>query len=121
MWAIMIVSTKYMVAAVSVAGIVAGSATAAPAPAPVTTEQFVERCKTDAEFCKIQIMAAEALLEKSRKACLPANVSKDAMATRVQDVVGDVLEEDPDTFKSGPYRQIVDQIIAYLWPCEPIS
>ena len=94
---------------------------AAPAPAPVTTEQFVARCKTDAAFCRIQIMAAEALLERSRKACLPARTSKDAMANKVRDVIADVLEEDPDTFGTGPYRPVVEQIITYLWPCEPIS
>jgi len=104
-----------------VAGIVAAAAMAAPAPAPVTTEQFVARCKSDAAFCKFQIMAAEALLERSRKACLPARTSKDAMANKVRDVIADVLEEDPDTFGAGPYRPVVDQIIAYLWPCEPIS
>jgi hypothetical protein len=103
------------------AAIVSAGALAAPARAPATTEQFVARCKTDAQFCKTQIMAAEALLEKSRKACLPASVSKDAMAAKAQDVIEDVLEEDPDTFKSGPYRQVVDQVISYLWPCEPIS
>jgi hypothetical protein len=97
------------------------SAAAIAAPAPTTTEQFVARCKTDARFCKIQIMAAEALLEKNRKACLPASVSKDAMAARVQDVVADVLEEDPDNFRSSPYRPVVDQLITYLWPCEPVS
>ena len=94
---------------------------AVAAPAPTTTEQFVARCKADPGFCKTQIMAAEILLEKSRKACLPANVSKDAMAIRVQDTIADVLEEDPDTFRSAPYRPAVDQIIAFLWPCEPIS
>src|SRR5882672_5805569 len=99
----------------------ATAAMAAPAPTPVTTEQFVARCKNDASFCKIQIMAAEALLERSRKACLPARISKDAMANKVRDVIADVLEEDPDTFGTGPYRPVVDQIISYLWPCEPIS
>ena len=43
------------------------------------------------------------------------------MAAKVQDVIADVIEEDPDSFKSGPYRAIVDQVITYLWPCEPIS
>ena len=94
---------------------------AAPAAMPVTTEEFVARCKTDAAFCKTQIMAAEALLERSRKACLPGKMSKDAMVTKVRDVVADVLEEDPDTFRTGPYRAVVDQIISYLWPCAPIS
>ena len=105
--------------AVAVAFAVA--AMAAPAKAPVTTEEFVLRCKTDAAFCKTQIMAAEALLERGRKACLPARVTKDAMVERVKDVVADILEEDPDTFRTGPYRAVVDQIITYLWPCEPIS
>ena len=103
------------------AGTIAVAAMAAPAKAPVTTEEFVLRCKTDAAFCKTQIMAAEALLERGRKACLPGRISKDAMAERVKDAVADILEEDPDTFRSGPYRAVVDQIIAYLWPCEPIS
>ena len=94
---------------------------AAPAATPVTTEQFVARCKTDARFCKTQIMAAEVLLERGRKACLPATVSKDAMAAKVQDVIADVLEEDPDTFRTAPYRTAVNQIISFLWPCEPIS
>ena len=103
------------------AGIIAVAAMAAPASTPVTTEQFVARCKSDPGFCKIQIMAAEALLERSRKACLPGSVSKDAMANKVRDVIADVLEEDPDTFGMGPYRTMVDQIITYLWPCAPVS
>jgi len=97
------------------------AAMAAPAATPVTTEQFVARCKSDAAFCRIQIMAAEALLERSRKVCLPARVSKDAMANKVRDVVEDILDEDPDTFRNGPYRALMDQIITYLWPCEPVS
>ena len=107
----------------SIAGILfcATAAMAAPAATPVTTEQFIARCKNDAAFCRTQIMAAEALLERSRKACLPGKMSKDAMVNKVRDVVADVLEEDPDTFGPGPYRAVVDQIIAYLWPCEPIS
>ena len=94
---------------------------AAPASTPVTTEQFVERCKADAGFCRTQILAAHALLERSKKACLPARVTKEAMVERVQESVADVLEEDPDTFRTSPYRGVVDQIITFLWPCEPIS
>jgi len=108
-------------AAVLILAGVASGATAAPAPAPKTTEQFVQRCKSDAQFCKTQILAAHALLERARKACLPSSVPKDAMAARVQDTILDVLEEDPDSFRTLPYRQIVDQLISYLWPCEPIS
>ena len=95
-------------------------ASGAPA-APVTTEQFVERCKTDARFCKTQILAAQTVLERGRKACLAAGLTKDAMVERVQDTIADALEEDPDTFRTASYRQVVDQIISYLWPCEPIS
>ena len=98
---------------------VAGIAVAAPA-APVTAEQFVERCKSDARFCRIQIMAIENTLEKSKKACLPARVTKDAMVQRVQQTVEEIIEEDPD-LKTGPYRQFVEQLIIFNWPCEPIS
>ena len=104
-----------------VAGVFAATALATPASTPVTTEQFVARCKSDAAFCRIQIMVAEALLERNRKVCLPARMSKDAMANKVRDVVEDILEEDPDTFRNGPYRALMDQIITYLWPCEPVS
>ena len=93
----------------------------APAATPVTTEQFVERCKSDLNFCRTQILAAQALLERNRKSCLPARVTKDMMVERVRDTVEDILEEDPDTFRTGPYRAVVDQIIVFLWPCEPIS
>jgi hypothetical protein len=110
--------TRSLAAATILAGIVSA---ASAAPAAMTTEQFVTRCKADARFCKTQILAAHALLERGHKACLPAGLAKDAMAERVQDTVSDVLEEDPDSFRSAPYRQVVDQIIVYLWPCEPIS
>jgi hypothetical protein len=70
---------------------------------------------------KAIVAVASRDLERSRKACLPARVSKDAMANKVRDVIADVLEEDPDTFGTGPYRTMVEQIISYLWPCEPIS
>ena len=95
-------------------------ASAAPAATPVTAEQFVDRCKVDARFCRIQIMAIENAMEKSRKACLPASVTKEAMAARVQETIGEIIEEDPD-LRTGPYRQFVEQIITFLWPCEPIS
>ena len=96
-----------------------GVATAAPAT-PVTAEQFVDRCKADARFCRIQITAIENVLEKSRKACLPASVTKEAMAARVQETIGEIIEEDHD-LRTGPYRRFVEQIITFLWPCEPIS
>ncbi len=121
----MMSSPTHHFAAVILVSLVAGaSAIAAPAPQtskPMAAEQFVTRCKSDARFCKTQILAAHALLERGRKACVPANLPKDAMAERVRDTIGDVLEEDPDSFRNAPYRAIVDQIITYLWPCEPIS
>ena len=99
---------------------VTGVASAAPAATPVTAEQFIDRCKSDARFCRIQIMAIENAMEKSRKACLPARVTKDMMAARVQDTIGDIIEEDPG-LRTGLYRQFVEQVITFLWPCEPIS
>ena len=59
-------------------------------------------------------------LEKSRKVCLPASVTKDAMAARIRETVDDIVEEAPD-LKTGPYRQVVEQLMTSLWPCEPIS
>src|SRR5437763_16188535 len=93
---------------------------AAPAKAPVTTEEFVVRCKSDAAFCKTQIMAAEVLLERGSKACLPGSVSKDAMVERVRDVVEVIMEEDNDMFRSVPLLAVVGYIIIFLWPCTHI-
>jgi len=104
---------------VVLAGAVAAPASAAPAKTPVTAEQFVAACKKDANFCKVQIVAV--LLQQNHRACLPAGVSRDAMAAKVEDLIEDVVEEDPDTFRSGSYRAIIDQVIGFLWPCEPIS
>ena len=98
----------------------AGSTVAAPATAPVTAAQFVERCKTDARFCQIQIEAIENVLEKNRKACLPASVTKEAMVERVHRTLEEIVEEDPD-LGTGAYRQFVEQLIIFNWPCEPIS
>jgi len=103
----------------TIIALAAGSAIAAPA-APVTAEQFLDRCKSDARFCRIQITAVENVMEKSRKACLPGSVTKDVMAERVHHTLEEIMEEDPD-LKTGPYRQFVEQIIIFLWPCEPIS
>jgi hypothetical protein len=107
------------VCGVVLAGTFAAPANGAPAKTPVTTEQFVATCKKDASFCKVQIVAV--LLQKNHSACLPAGVSRDAMAAKVEDLVEDVVEEDPDTFRDGPYRSVIDQVISFLWPCEPIS
>src|SRR3569832_2691169 len=92
----------------------------AAAPAPMTAGQFVDGCKSDARFCRIQIEAIENVLEKSKKACLPARVTKDAMVLRVQQTMEEIVEEDPD-LKAGPSRQFVEQLIMFNWPCEPIS
>jgi hypothetical protein len=114
-------NTKMMRCAAAAIATVVLTVCAFAAPAtPVTAGQFIGRCKSDARFCRIQIMAIEEVLEKSRKACLPASVTKETMTARVQDTIGDIVEEDP-SLKTGPYRQFVEQIITFLWPCEPIS
>ena len=100
--------------------LVVGGVLAAPTATPLTAGQFIERCKADARFCRIQIMAIENGLEKSKEVCLPARVTNEAMVQRVQQTVEEIVEEDPD-LKTGPYRQFVEQIIIFNWPCEPIS
>ena len=113
-------SMRALVAATVLAAIFAVESLAAPARDPVTAAQFVERCKTDARFCRIGILAAAELLERNRKLC-PGTASKEAMANRVADAIEDILEEDSETFKDANYRLIVEQILTFLWPCEPIS
>lgn len=45
----------------------------------------------------------------------------EAAAKKIQSLLEDVVEEDPDTFRTLPYQPVVRQIAAFLWPCEPIS
>jgi hypothetical protein len=88
---------------------------------PVTAQKFLEGCDKAGDRCKLQISAELRLLERSRSTCLPGSVSMEAAAKKIQSLLEDVVEEDPDTFRTLPYQPIVRQIAAFLWPCEPIS
>jgi hypothetical protein len=88
---------------------------------PETAQHFLERCDKTGEPCKLQIRAELRLLERSRTTCLPGSVSMEAAAKKIQSLLEDVVEEDPDTFRTLPYQPVVRQIAAFLWPCEPIS
>jgi len=88
---------------------------------PVTAQQLLERCDKPGEPCKLQIQAELRVLERSRSTCLPGSVSMDAAATKIESLLEDVVEEDPETFRAAPYQPVVRQIAVFLWPCEPIS
>jgi hypothetical protein len=92
----------------------------APAGDPVSVADFVARCESDARFCQLRLMAAAELLERDRKLC-PRTTTKEAMAARVAAVMGDILEEGSFTFKDLDYRTLAEQLLVFLWPCEPIS
>ncbi len=84
----------------------------------MTTAQFLGRCKVAPGFCRQSITAELTSLTSARKACPPPKMSKTDIAIRVQNVLGDALEEAPDIFGAGAYQGFVDQIIVFLWPCE---
>lgn len=96
------------------------AAAPAPTPDPVTMGDFVKRCESDPNFCRIRLMATAEILERNRKLC-PRTTSKEAMAARVAAVMDSVLEEDEESFKNVDYRTIAEQLLVFLWPCEPIS
>ena len=88
---------------------------------PETAQQFLERCNKTGELCKLQIWAELRVLERSRSTCLPGSVSMEAAAKKIESLLEDVVEEDPDSFRALPYQPIIRQIAVFLWPCEPIS
>jgi hypothetical protein len=103
--------------------LLAGSAAAAPAPVPepVKAEEFLQRCKTDWDFCKVRIQAQMTELNAVKEACIPNDVKRDEAAVRVAHVLEEVVEEVPDVFGQGEYKLFVGQIIALIWPCGVVS
>ncbi len=102
-----------------------GAALAAPAPEPVPeplkVEEFLQRCKTEWEFCKVRIQAQMTELNAVREACIPNDVKRDEAAVRIAYVLEEVLEEDASIFETGEYRLFVAQVIALIWPCDVVS
>jgi hypothetical protein len=99
----------------------AGAALAAPAPEPVKVQDFLQRCKTDWEFCKVRIQAQMTELNAVREACIPNDVKRDEAAVRIAHVLDEVLEEDSSVFETGEYKLFVAQVIALIWPCDVVS
>ena len=99
----------------------AGTALAAPAPEPVKVEEFLQRCKTDWEFCKVRIQAQMTELNAVREACIPNEVKRDEAAVRIAHVLEEVLEEDASVFETGEYKLFVGQVIVLIWPCAVVS
>lgn len=99
----------------------AGTALAAPAPEPVKVEEFLQRCKTDWDFCKVRIQAQMTALNATREACIPNDVKRDEAAIRIAHVLEEVVEEDASVFETGEYNLFVGQVIALIWPCDVVS
>ncbi len=99
----------------------AGAAFAAPAPEPVKAQEFLQRCKTDWNFCSVRIQAQMTQLNAVREACIPNDVKRDEAAIRVAHVLEEVFEEDSSVLENGEYRLFIAQIIALIWPCGMVS
>ena len=99
----------------------AGTVLAAPAPEPVKVEEFLQRCKTDWEFCKVRIQAQMSELNAVREACIPNDVKRDEAAIRIAHVLEEVVEEDASVFETGEYKLFVAQVIVLIWPCAVVS
>jgi hypothetical protein len=98
-----------------------GAALAAPAPEPVKVEEFLQRCKTEWDFCKVRIQAQMTELNAVREACIPNDVKRDEAAVRIAYVLEEVLEEDASVFETGEYKLFVAQVIVLIWPCDVVS
>lgn len=93
---------------------------AAPPATPVTAEQTVERCKTTPDLCRALIRRESLRAAAAKEACIPKDVSPDALAARVMDVLEEVLEEDFG-LKEANYSMLAGQVIAFIWPCGVVS
>jgi hypothetical protein len=115
--------TLALVVCVAVSLGAAGVFAAAPAAKrePVTTAEFVARCKSEWEFCRVKIVAAMSELNAVREACIPRDIKRDQAAVRVAYTLEEALEESPDIFESGNYKGYLAQIIALIWPCGVVS
>jgi len=103
------------------AGTAAGAPVPSPAPEPVKARDFLQRCKTDWQFCNVRIQAKMTELNAVQEACIPKDAKRDEGAVRVAHVLEEVLEEDPDLLETGEYTLFIGQIIALIWPCGVIS
>jgi hypothetical protein len=110
---------------ISAAALMAVSGLVIPAQASgaetVTAAQFLQHCQEAGELCKLQIWGEIRSLERSRTICLPGSLSMESGASRVRIVLQELLEGDPDTFKTMPYKSVIQQIVVFLWPCEAKS
>jgi len=111
----------FVASLLSAFGAVELSAAPAPKAEPVTTEEFVARCKSEWEFCRVKITAAMTELNAVREACIPREIKRDEAAVRVAYTLEEALEESPDIFQSGNYKGFLAQIIALIWPCGVVS
>ena len=100
---------------------VTAAAAPSPAPEPVKAKEFIQRCKSDWQFCNTRIQAQMTQLHAVREACIPNEVKRDEAAVRIAHVLEEVLEEDPDLLEMGEYKLFVGQIIALIWPCGVVS
>jgi hypothetical protein len=97
------------------------AASAAPSAAmPITAEQTIERCKKTPNLCKALIQKERSRVVAAKEACIPKDLSQDALANRVMDVLEDILEEDFG-FKEANYSMLAGQLIAFIWPCDVVS
>ena len=103
--------------------VLAGTSVAAPAPAPeeLRAHEFLQRCKTDWEFCRVRIQAQMTELNAIREACIPNEVKRDEAAVRIAHVLEEVVEEAPDLFETGEYKIFIAQIVRLIWPCGVVS
>jgi len=110
-----------LVCVLGATGIAAAAPALAPKKDPVTTAEFIQRCKSEWEFCRVRIVAAITEMNAVREACVPSQMPRDEAAVRVAYTLEEALEESPDIFENGNYKGFLVQMIALIWPCGVVS
>ena len=82
----------------------------------MTTPTFMLKCKSDAAYCRSEIVKGSAAPVKAGEACVPATVSGDDMMVNVLHLLQYASDSGTDLSKNK-YTDDIYDAVATLWPC----
>ncbi len=83
----------------------------------MTTAEFMLKCKSDAGFCRDEIVKASNAPKQAGEACVPDTVSADAMAKQVLELWQSAIDNMGTDLNNEKYTDGVYDAVATLWPC----
>lgn len=83
----------------------------------MTTTQFMLKCKSDAAFCRDEIVKASNAPKQAGEACVPDTVGAADMAKQVVDLWQSAIDNTGIDLSNEKYTDGVYDAVATLWPC----